>query len=212
MERPRLFGADYSVYVRIVRLVLEEKGVGHELIPVDVFSPEGPPADHLERQPFGKIPSFEHDGFALYETGAITRYIDEAFPGPRLQPSEPRQRARMNQIISIADGYLYPHLVWGLYVELVSKAERGETVDVSRVARARKMAPVCVKALADIMGDSSWLAGDRLSLADLHVAPMIDYFLMVPEGRAMFTAVPVLTRWWDRISDRDSFRLTQPTT
>ena len=57
----------------------------------------------VEPASFGKIPAFEHGGFRLYEAGAINRYVDEAFPGPRLQPEHPRARARMNQIISILD-------------------------------------------------------------------------------------------------------------
>jgi hypothetical protein len=42
-ENPRVFGADYSVYVRIVRVYLIEKGVEYELLPIDVFAKEGPP-------------------------------------------------------------------------------------------------------------------------------------------------------------------------
>ena len=41
MAKPTLFGADYSVYVRIVRLTLAEKGVDYELVPVDVFAADG---------------------------------------------------------------------------------------------------------------------------------------------------------------------------
>ena len=44
MGKPIVYGADYSVYVRIVRLVLAEKGIDYELVPVDVFAPEGIPA------------------------------------------------------------------------------------------------------------------------------------------------------------------------
>ena len=53
---PTLYGAAYSVYVRAARLTLQEKGVAYRLVPVDVFSEEGVPADHLERHPFGRIP------------------------------------------------------------------------------------------------------------------------------------------------------------
>ena len=102
-SHPIVFGAPYSVYVRAVRLALEEKGVPYELVPVDIFAPGGPSPEHRERHPFGKIPALEHAGFRLYEAGATTRYVDEAFPGPRLQPEEPRSRARMNQIIGILD-------------------------------------------------------------------------------------------------------------
>ena len=110
-NRPIVFGAPYSVYVRAVRLALEEKGVQYELVPVDIFALGAVPPEHKSRHPFGKIPAFEHAGFRLYEAGAITRYIDEAFPGPRLQPDDARARARMNQIISILDSYAYRTLV-----------------------------------------------------------------------------------------------------
>ncbi len=96
--RPRLFGAEYSVYVRIVRLALAEKGTDYELVPVDIFASDGPRQDYLERHPFGRIPAFEYEGFRLYETGAITRYVDDVFDGRRLQPLDPRERARCNQL------------------------------------------------------------------------------------------------------------------
>jgi|ERR1700730_9841038 len=92
--KPVVFGAPYSVYVRAVRLALEEKAVDYELVPVDIFAPSGVPPEHKVRHPFGKIPAFEHAGFRLYEASAITRYVDEAFPGPRLQPDDPLGRAR----------------------------------------------------------------------------------------------------------------------
>jgi glutathione S-transferase len=212
MGRPTLYGADYSVYVRSARLALHEKGVEYELRPVDVFAEGGAPASHLARQPFGRIPAFEQDGFSLYETGAITRYVDEAFAGPSLQPVVPQRRARMNQLISIADGYIYPQLVWGLYVELVSKPRRGAPSDAERVAAAWSRAPICLRALADLMAESPWLAGETLTLADLHVAPMLAYFLMVPEGRALLEAQAGLAGWWQRMEDRPSMRATRPST
>ncbi|MER8839261.1 glutathione S-transferase N-terminal domain-containing protein, partial [Mesorhizobium sp. M0913] len=112
MGKPVVYGADYSVYVRIVRLVLEEKGVGYELVPVDIFAADGIPGWYFEHQPFGRIPAFEHDGFRLYETGAIARYVDEAFGGPALQPVEARPRARLNQITGLLDAYAYRTMVW----------------------------------------------------------------------------------------------------
>ncbi|TIV14765.1 MAG: glutathione S-transferase family protein, partial [Mesorhizobium sp.] len=81
MAKPILYGADYSVYVRIARMTLEEKGIGYELAPLDIFAADGIPAWYLEHHPFGRIPAFEHDGFRLFETGAIARYVDEAFDG-----------------------------------------------------------------------------------------------------------------------------------
>ena len=94
MIPPVLFGATYSVYVRAVRLALDEKGVAYRLEAIDIFADGGPPPDYRLRHPFLCIPAFEHDGFALYEAGAIMRYVDAAFDGPPLMPATPRTRAR----------------------------------------------------------------------------------------------------------------------
>jgi len=76
--------------MRIVRLALEEKEVKYDLVGVDVFAKTGVPKEHLTRHPFGRIPAIEHGDFRLYETGAIVRYIDDAFPGCNLQPTDPK--------------------------------------------------------------------------------------------------------------------------
>ncbi len=210
MGKPLLYGASYSVYVLASRLALHEKGVDYDLVPVDVFAEGGPPASYLARQPFGRIPAFEHDGFQLYETGAITRYIDEAFDGPQLQPADPQGRARVNQIISIADGYIYPVLVWGIYVEQVSKPARGEQSDMKRLQASLSKAPIILDALADLIGDGAWLGGENITLADLHVAPMIDYFSRAPESLPMLARHAHLSKWWSRMRERASMRRTQP--
>ena len=177
-DKPMLFGEPYSVYVRAVRLALEEKNVAYELVPVDIFKPGGPPPEHYARHPFGKIPAFEHAGFRLYEAGAITRYVDEAFPGPRLQPEHPRARARMNQIISILDSYAYPALVWDIYVERVSRPASGAAPDEQRIAASLPRAEVCLAVISGLMDEAPWLAGKSISLADLHAAPMLGCVLM----------------------------------
>ncbi len=114
MAQVTLYGAAYSVYVRIARLVLEETGVAYELVEVDIFSKDDLPPDYRERHPFGKIPAFEHDGFRLFETDAIAAYVIDVFGGRRLVPKTPRDRARTIQIMRIMDHYAYPRLVWGV--------------------------------------------------------------------------------------------------
>ena len=207
---PRLFGADYSVYVRIARLCLIEKGIAYQLLPIDIFAEGGPPADYLVRHPFRRIPAFEHDGFSLYETGAISRYIDEAFDGPRLEPSTALHRARCNQLISIADNYAYPQLVWGIFVEGVFKPGRGIPTDEEKFASALAHARTCLAAMSDLMGAGPWLVGENFTLADIYAAPMFDYFLMAPEGAELIRDYENLTAWWSRIASRPSMAATKP--
>lgn len=210
IERPKLFGASYSVYVRIVRLALFEKGIAYDHVPIDIFAAEQVPVHYRELQPFGRIPAFEHAGFSLYETGAISRYVDEAFDGPSLQPTSADARARCNQLISIADNYAYPNLVWGIFVERISKPKRGEVADEDRVRAATTVARTCLKAITAIMGDNRWLAGPDVTLADLYAAPMFAYFLMAEEGMTMLLEHPSLERWWSRIAERPSMLASEP--
>jgi len=210
MTEPILFGASYSVYVRAVRLALEEKRVPYRLVEVDIFAPEGPPPDYLQRHPFKRIPAFEHEGFRLYETGAITRYIDELFPGPPLMPAAPCARARANQIMSIIDNYGYVPLVRDIFVERVRSSAHGRSADEAKIAAAMPLAETCLCALEELAdAEGSYLTGSEVSLADLHAAPMFAYFSMAKEGAASLSARPRMTRWWQAMRGRPSMTATR---
>lgn len=207
MADPILYGAAYSVYTRVARLALIEKGVAFQFEPVDIFA-AGVAELHRRRHPFARIPTFEHDGFTLYETAAICRYIDEGFTGPALQPADARGRARMAQIVGILDSYGYRAMVWEVFVERVRKPVRGETADEAKVAAGLATAQTCLAALTGIMGTCPFLAGDVLSLADLHAAPMIACFRASPEGAAALARHPALSAWWQGMRVRPSLRAT----
>jgi len=204
MMEPNLFGASYGVYVRVVRLALAEKGVAYRLVELDVTAPGGPSTELCPRYAFGRIPAFEPDGFRLYDTGAITRYIDEGFAGPSLQPASPRGRARMHQVISLLDNCAYQTLVWDIFVERIRAAFEGRKPDRYRIAEALPMARTCLDELVEFMADDPYFAGERLSLADLHAAPMLIYARMSAEGAALLRERPALTAWLDRIQRRSS--------
>ncbi|CDX39515.1 Glutathione S-transferase III [Mesorhizobium sp. ORS 3359] len=205
MKKPILYGADYSVYVRIARMTLEEKGVDYELVPLDIFAAEGIPDWYLEYHPFGRIPAFEHDGFRLYETSAIARYIDEAFAGPALQPADARGRARISQIAGVLDAYGYRAMVWDVAVERLEKAPADETL----IAGGLSQAEAVLKVLTSLKAKGPWLLGEQLTLADLHAAPIIAYFLKVEEGRDLLARFVEIRDWFARVADRASFVRTE---
>ena len=189
-------------------MTLVEKGVPYDLVEVDVFAPGGPAAEYLKINPFGRIPSFEHDGFRLYETAPIARYIDEGFSGPELQPRHVHERARMNQIIGILDSYAYRTLVWDIYVERTGGASSGKPVDEGRIASALVRARTCLNVLSELMADGAWLTGSALTLADLHATPMVAYFLRTVEGKELLASFPSLVKWWEQVGRRESTRAT----
>jgi glutathione S-transferase len=204
-----LHGYQYSVYVRIARLALAEKGVAYERIEVNPFAPEVPAA-YLVMHPFRRVPVLVHDGFVLYETGAITHYIDENFPGPRLQPEAPRERARMAQIISVADSYAYWPMVRQVFSHAVFRPRVGEPVATEEIARGLDGSARALAALEALVAGGDFLVGAQLSLADLHLAPMIAYFTAAPQARDRMAAYPKLSCWWHAMQRRPSLAATDP--
>ncbi|HEU5096053.1 MAG TPA: glutathione S-transferase family protein [Reyranella sp.] len=204
-----LHGYHLSVYLRIVRLALAEKDVAYERVEVNPFAPNVP-SSYLDLHPFGRVPALTHDGFVLYETAAITRYIDRAFPGPPLQPSDARALARMDQIIGVVDAYAYWPLVRQIFVQCVSRPRSGLPADEAEIAQGLVAASRALGALERLAGDEAFLVGPAVSLADLHLGAMIAYFAKAPEGAAMLALQPRLAAWWRSVAARPSFAATEP--
>lgn len=204
-----LHGPSYSTYARTARLALEEKGVAHELNEVDILSGKGHAPEHLARQPWGKVPAFEHDGFSLFETFAITRYVDEAFPGPALQPADLKARARMTQICGIVDSYAYGAMVGKVFWQSAIVPMQGGTPDAAVIAEGMKTTEKALDVIEGLMtGDL--LCGGQVTLADLHLVPVIEYLRMTGPGGAAFAARPKLSAWWDRMNTRETVVRTRP--
>jgi len=203
-----LYGPAYSAYTRTAILTLVEKGVTYRLAEVD-FS-DGMPAAQRRRHPFAKVPALAHGDFLLYETQAICRYVDAAFDGPALQPSEPRALARMAQIVGILDSYLSLPIRMGLTNQLIYRPLFGEETDEALVAKSEAIVADGLPALEACMTGSTCLVGSQASLADFHAVPLIDYLLMCPRGDAYLAATPRLAAWWQRWRDRPSVRRTRP--
>jgi glutathione S-transferase len=198
-----LHGPAYSAYVRIARLVLEEIGAPYRLVEVDIFAKESLPADYADRHPFSKAPAFEHDGFRLFETEAIVTYALDVFGGHALVPDRPRDRARGVQLMRIMDHYVYPRLVWGVYVEEMDRGRAGQLTG-EEIERARH-----ALAVVDALAGYPFLVGDRLSLADLWALPMLIYARLAPTGRALVGQFPRLEAWLERMSHLPSVRATR---
>jgi len=210
MAAPIIYGPSFSTYARTARLVLEEKGVAYELRPVNIMAGEGQPSAHPRRHPFGKVPAFEHDGFSLYETIAIARYIDRVFPGPALQPSDPRQAARMDQIIAVIDSYAYGAIVGKLVWQRLVVPMQGGQGDEGVVQGAMDTVRLCLSEFERLKGSQPFLAGSEISLADLFLAPIFGYLTMTPDAGGLLQSTPGLRQWWQVMSERPSVQKTPP--
>jgi glutathione S-transferase len=163
---------------------------------------------HLSRHPFGRIPAFEHDGWMLYETQAVMRYVDEVVPGPRLQPQEPRAAARMNQLMGITDWYVMRQVSMPITRNRVVAPRVNRPVDEEEVMQAIPNARYCIAEVGRLLDGHSWMAGDALSLADLLLAPHLSMFAQAPEGAQILQDHENLKGWLARIEARPSMKAT----
>jgi glutathione S-transferase len=195
-----LYGAPYSVYTRIIRLVLAEKGLTYRLEEVDIFGKDRSSVAYRARHPFMRIPALSVDGLDLYETSAIARYLDERFPTPPLQPTDITQRARMNQFISLMDNYAFRGIVWNVFVEQVRKP----VADQALVQAGLETAQTLLGEMERSLAINPWLGGATVYLADLWAAPMFTLFDLAGDGRAAIARAPSVRRWLDAFNRRAS--------
>lgn len=188
-----LTGYRYSVYTRAVRMALALKGVEHVSRECDPFDQEQ--ADVLRRlHPFGRVPVLEHGGFHLWETQAILDYVDAGFPGPALTPKTAKAKARMRQVMSIADSYTYWPLVRQVFSEGIWAERFGDGRDQNAFDAGLSAAPRVLDAL-DRIADEGLVLTYPPTLADCHLWQMIDCFCMVPEGAELIDKRPAFACW-----------------
>jgi glutathione S-transferase len=196
-----------SPYARAVLVILEEKRQRYRLEPLtpDSLNSE----EHLSRHPFGKVPVIEHEGFHLYETQAILRYLDRLLPEPPLTPRDIRQAARMDQVMNITDWYLFTGVSDVIAFErIVKPAVLGLEADEARVAAAMPAARRVISELARLLDGYDFFCGDALSLADIIAAPHIDFLAQTPEWRDIGSPHRALCAWLERMMARPSFQAT----
>jgi glutathione S-transferase len=203
-----IYGTEMSTYVRTARMSFEEKPAPYELVDVSVVRGEVKSPEHLARNPFGTVPAFEHDGLKFYETSAIIRYIDQVWPGAKLTPDEPRDRARMNQIISIIDYHGYDSIIREIVLHRLLPQLVGGT-DERVIAEGTPKARLCLSEIERIKGGGKFLAGDQVSLADLYLAPLLFYLSLAPEA-SLIAERRSLAPWWEMMQQRSSYKNTQP--
>jgi len=196
-----------SPFGRAVLATLEEKGANYRLSPVAPGAFRTP--EHLARHPFGRVPVLEHDGFMLYETQAILRYLDRAIPEPALTPADCKAAALMDQAINVSDWYLFQGVSNVIaFQRVVGPKLMGLTPDEAAIEAAMPRAHMVFQELSRLLGDRPYFAGDTLSLADLHLAPQVEFFTHTPEWKVLGEPYPNLVAWLARMEARPSMRAT----
>lgn len=200
MAKLTIHGAPASTYVRTVRLLLEEAGADYELKPVDIFNGENQSAEYLAKNPFGKVPTLEVDKEFIYETSAITGYVNTVVAGNKFSPSEPLLQARMHQIMAIIDNYLYAPAIVTIVIQRLIAPSQGGTTDEDKVKNAVAPAQKALHAIESLTVGSPYLLGSEVSIADFYLIPIFIYLQQTPEFDTVTAQTPKLRTWWDEVS------------
>ncbi|XP_023571336.1 glutathione S-transferase omega-1 isoform X2 [Octodon degus] len=95
----RVYSMRFCPYAQRVLLVLMTKGIRHEVVNINL---KNKPEWFLEKNPLGLVPVLENSqGQLISDSVIICDYLDEAFPGKKLVPDDPYEKACQRMILEL---------------------------------------------------------------------------------------------------------------
>ncbi|KAJ7628141.1 glutathione S-transferase [Mycena polygramma] len=201
----KLYGAPRAVGSTLgVAVALVEKKIPFEFVAVDVVNGAHKLPEYLALHPFGQVPVIDDDGFILYESRAICRYLAEKYrdQGMALIPTEVKAKALFEQAASIEFANFHPYASV-IYMEGLSKPRRGIAKNEAAYDSAVAQLSAKLDVYEVILGKQRFLGGDEFTLADLfHVS--FGSLLGAAGCDLMTSKGPNVARWWAAVSSRPS--------
>ncbi|MFL1460797.1 glutathione S-transferase family protein [Roseococcus sp. DSY-14] len=157
-------------------------------------------AAYLAMNPMARVPTIaEPDGFTLWESNTILRYLCARHGGAALHPAEPRARAAVERWMDWQLAHLNPPMTTILFT--LFRTPEGER-DLRRLARATAEAEELWAIVEAALTGRAWLSGDGLGLADIALAPYLHRWLNFPLEKQRR---PALDAWHGRLLGRPGF-------
>ena len=205
-----LFYHPLCPFSRYVRLILGEYGIEVRLVEERFWERR---EEFLLLNPAGQIPVLVADGQpAIPGATIIAEYIEETHTAERenrLLPATPGERVEVRRLASWFNDKFHSEVSGPLVSERVFKRhmtveQGGGPPDTGAMRAARHNIRYHLAYIGWLVRTRDWLAGDRLSLADLAAAAHLstaDYLGDVP-----WNADEAAKNWYARVKSRPSFR------
>ncbi|KAJ7315798.1 thioredoxin-like protein [Mycena albidolilacea] len=163
----KLFGMPMATCARRVATILVEKKVPFEFVLVDFSKAEHKSPAYLASQPFGQVPYIDDEGFILYESRAICRYIEDKYPnqGTPLVPTDSQGKALFEQAASIEYSNFDPFCSKAV-AEMVFKPMGGQASNKAVFDELIETLSARLDVYESILGNQRYLAGNEVTLAD----------------------------------------------
>jgi glutathione S-transferase len=195
----KLYGSPRSTCTRKVLMTLHETSTPFEMNVVDLPKGEHKKDPHRQRQPFGRIPAIDDDGFEMFESRAIARYIAEKAGSP-LVPRDLKARAKMEQWISVETSELSVHAMKFVYEHVFKRPQEPAVLEAAGKALAHTLG-VMDRHLAK----TPFVSGADFTLADVSLMPYFEYVMQSP-AKELFTPHANVMAWWKKVSERPTWR------
>jgi glutathione S-transferase len=189
---------------RVVKMFMAEKGIDLPRQTVDLMKGENRQPEHLKRNPAGQTPALElDDGRILSEILVICEYLEEKHPTPVLIGSTPEERAitrmwtrrlDLNLVEPLTNGFRFGEGL-GLFkdrVRCIPEASEG----------LKATAQDWLTKLDGLIAGRDYIAGDKVSLADIHLFVFLDFGQAV--GQPLNPANKNIMAWFERMKARPS--------
>lgn len=202
----KVYGVRTSSCVHTVLATLEEIGAPYEIVPVSVLDGEHKLPEYMAKyHPFGQIPAFEDGDFILFECRAIARYLALKHADESLYPSDLRQRALIEQWLSVNQsnsGAMFDAFVAFFFAPKF----RGSTPDLNDIPNAKEKMSLLLSVLDGQLAETAYLAGEAYSLADLSFFSLTRVLVAFTPGFGdLLNPYPSLRRWYDAVSTRKAW-------
>ncbi len=196
----RIWGRNNSANVQKVMWAIGELALPHERI--DLAGPFGKNREpaYLALNPNGLVPTLEEDGFILWESNAIVRYLAVTRGTGKLAPADPKLRALAGQWMDWQLSVLGPamfELFWGL-VRTAPEKRNPAAIETSKAKTAEALT-----ILDGQLAKTAYVASDAFSMGDIPVAIFAYRFLTLAPDHA---PLPHVERWYAAIAERPAFR------
>ena len=196
----KIHGRNNSSNVQKVVWALNEMKVPYERIDAGgAFGIVDTPA-YLAMNPNARVPTMDDDGFILWESNAIVRYLAAKHDNGGLCPSDPCQHADADRWMDWQHTTVGP-VVTPIFWNLIRTAEPDR--DTAAVAAATKAMVGLAKIMDDALSARPFLAGNSFTMADIPVAIQVYRWNALVEDRP---SLPNLEAWYDRLCQREPFK------
>ncbi|KAF9259398.1 glutathione S-transferase [Marasmius fiardii PR-910] len=183
--------------------------IPYELITIDLSKGEQKVPSFIEKQPFGQVPYLDDNGFIVFESRAICRYLAMKYKdqGPNLLPdfNDLESTALFEQAVSIEgsnfDAFAYPAVA-----EMVFKPRRGITPNPATFQSLVEQLDAKLKGYEYILGKQKYLGGNQLTVADLYHLPYGSMLAVAGSDVITREGRPNFTRWWNELTSRESWK------